>query len=245
MQYEQASGNQRSILPRRHSSRCSAFPRNALHQSTAASSWRSSSHSNLPHRRHVSRALARTLICPPPPPVKAGSPVGRGKGWDEAGRCGRRARVTGSAVAEVAARGGAGGETRKKVVVQDGDGGLRAAEAVSPTGRRGGGRGGSGGPRPRGGLLSPGRQIVCGAPGTYWSSSSGAASPRPCPSSHGPGTSGAPAFLYRARPQRPQLKREAADWPPASGGRRYDAALQGTLVPTFYGELETEFSCMT
>lgn len=44
--------------------------------------------------------------------------------------------MTGRAVAEVAARGGAGGERRKEVVVQDGDGGLRAAEAVSPTGRR-------------------------------------------------------------------------------------------------------------
>lgn len=44
--------------------------------------------------------------------------------------------MNGSAVAEVAARGGAGGKRKKELVVHDGGDDLRAAEAVSPAGRR-------------------------------------------------------------------------------------------------------------
>ncbi|KAG8521559.1 Phosphatidylinositide phosphatase SAC1 [Galemys pyrenaicus] len=65
--------------------------------------------------------------------------AGRGKRWGRARRCGRRAWVTGSVVAEVAARGGAGRRGRVKreeVVVQDGGDDLRATEAVSRTGWR-------------------------------------------------------------------------------------------------------------
>lgn len=47
--------------------------------------------------------------------------------------CGRGARVTGSAVAEVAARGGVDGKRRKEAVVQDGGNDLRAAEAAYHT----------------------------------------------------------------------------------------------------------------
>lgn len=85
--------------------------------------------------RHL-RALARALSLSAAASCSLAGLAGRGAGWDQAGRCGRRARVTGRAVAEVAARGGAGGKRRKAAVVQDGGDDLRAAEAVSSAGRR-------------------------------------------------------------------------------------------------------------
>lgn len=134
--------------------------------------------------------------------------------------------------------------------MQDGGDDLRAAEAVSPAGRRpltetargaAGGAAGAG-RRPAGGLPSP-----VGGPGASPApsppSSPGAALPGACglrpprgPArvAAGRGATVPPALPRPARPRRPRRDGEAADRLPARRGRRLGAALRGALLPTFF-----------
>lgn len=117
----------RGAVPQLH---CSSVPR----QARPANPQRPRHGATPPHVGwRLLRALARALSLSPAASRSLAGLAGRGEGWDQAGRCGLRARVTGRAVAEVAARGGAGGQRRKEAAVQDGGDDLRAAEAAYHT----------------------------------------------------------------------------------------------------------------